>query len=96
MQTLNLFRHSRTAVRHAIVLLIALHGAVAGAAPQVVATIALPDPVRWDYVSVDPAADRLYVAHRERVDVIDTRDNKSVLQLGPAPGASTGRQQHPT
>ena len=24
--------------------------------------------MRWDYVFVDPATDRLYVAHRERVD----------------------------
>ena len=42
--------------------------------------------MRWDYVSVDAAAHRLYVAHRERVDVIDTRDNKPVLQLAPTPG----------
>jgi DNA-binding beta-propeller fold protein YncE len=67
-------------------LLIAMHGALAIAAPLVVATIALPDPVRWDYVSVDPAAHRLYVAHRERVDVIDIRDHRSVLQLAPTPG----------
>ena len=66
--------------------LAALHGNPALAAPQVVATIALTDPVRWDYVSVDPAAHRLYVAHRERVDVIDTQSNKPVLQLAPAPG----------
>ena len=75
--------HRRRAVRRS---LIAFHGAVAVAAPQVIATIALPDPVRWDYVTVDPLAHLLYVAHRERVDVIDTRDNKPVLQLGPAPG----------
>ena len=70
----------------AVALLVALHGAPVAAAPQVVAMIALPDPVRWDYVSVDAAAHRLYVAHRERVDVIDTRDNKPVLQLAPTPG----------
>ena len=63
-----------------------LHVATAVAAPQVVSAIALPDPVRWDYVSVDAAASRLYVAHRERVDVIDTRDGKAVLQLAPTPG----------
>ncbi len=65
---------------------LAVHAAPATAAPQRVATIALPDPARWDYVSVDAAAHRLYVAHRDRVDVIDTRDNRSVLQLAPAPG----------
>ena len=79
--------HRRGRVGGAVVaLLIAMHGAPAAAAPQVVATIALPDPVRWDYVSVDAAAHRLYVAHRERIDVIDTRDNKPVLQLTPTPG----------
>lgn len=51
-----------------------------------VVTIPLPDPVRWDYVSVDAQAHRLYVAHRERVDVIDTRSGKLLLQLTPTPG----------
>jgi YVTN family beta-propeller protein len=86
MQTSNLSRHPNTTVGSVIVVLIAMHSSFAVAALQVVATIALPDPVRWDYVSVDPATHRLYVAHRERVDVIDTRDNKSVLQLAPTPG----------
>jgi YVTN family beta-propeller protein len=63
-----------------------MHLALAVAATKLVATIALPDPPRWDYVSVDASAHRLYVAHRERVDVIDTRDNKPVLQLAPTPG----------
>ena len=70
----------------AVAGLIALHAGAAVAAPRVVATIPLPDPVRWDYVSVDAAAHRLYVAHRERVDVIDTRDSKLLLQLAPTPG----------
>jgi len=86
MPLLNLSRNRRRAAGAAIVLLMAMHGAPVAAAPKVVATIALPDPVRWDYVSVDAAAHRLYVAHRERVDVIDTRDNKPILQLAPTPG----------
>lgn len=56
------------------------------AAPQVASSIPLGDPVRWDYASVDPAASRLYVAHRERVDVIDTRTRQPLLQLSPTPG----------
>ena len=79
-------RGLRTAVGGVAALLIALHGTLAVAAPLVVATIGLPDPVRWDYVSVDPATHRLYVAHRERVDVIDTRDNTVLLHLAPTPG----------
>jgi len=82
----NLSHRRGSAVAAATALLVALHGAAAIAAPKVVATIALPDPLRWDYVSVDAAAHRLYVAHRERVDVIDTRDNKPLLQLAPTPG----------
>jgi len=49
-------------------------------------SIPLPDPTRWDYVSVDAQSHRLYVAHRERVDVIDTQGGKPVLQLSPTPG----------
>ena len=86
MPTSNLSCHVRTTIGATMVLVIAMHCAPSVAAPQVVATIALPDPVRWDYVTVDPAAHRLYVAHRERVDVIDTRDGKSILQLAPTPG----------
>lgn len=86
MSISNVSQPLRIALGTAAALLIAAHGARAVAAPQVVATIALPGPVRWDYVSVDPAAHRLYVGHRERVDVIDTRDHSSLLQLAPTPG----------
>ena len=86
MKTCTLFRHPRRAVGVAAALLIMTQVATADAMPRVAAAIALPDPVRWDYVSVDAAAHRLYVAHRERVDVIDTRDHKLVLQLAPTPG----------
>ena len=86
MQHSNPSRHVRAVLRSACALLIAMQGAFAVAAPRLVTTITLPDPVRWDYVSVDPATHRLYVAHRERVDIIDTRDNRSVLQLAPTPG----------
>ena len=79
-------RAMRSVVLPSIAALMALHWVAAGAAPQIVSTIPLTDPVRWDYVSVDPATDRLYVAHRERVDVIDARTGKPLLQLAPTPG----------
>lgn len=69
-----------------IALAILAHAGLACAAPQVVGTYPLGDPSRWDYVTVDVPAHRLYVAHRERVDVLDTRDGKAVLQLAPTPG----------
>ncbi len=86
MRISKIFCHLRCAVGPAMVFLMAMYGAPAAAAPEVVATIALSDPVRWDYVTVDPVAHRVYIAHRERVDVIDTRDNKPILQLTPTPG----------
>lgn len=86
MQIWNQSNPVRRALGYAVLMLVAMHGASATAEPRVVATIALSDPVRWDYVSVDAAAHRLYVAHRTRVDVIDTRQNKLVLQLAPTPG----------
>jgi len=86
MPTWNFCRQLRGAVGPAVVLMIALNGGSAAAAPQVIATIPLADPVRWDYVSVDPAAHRLYVAHLERVDVVDSHENKPLFQLAPTPG----------
>jgi DNA-binding beta-propeller fold protein YncE len=86
MRTLKLSHRSSRAILAAIAASIAMHAAPAVAAPQVVAMIPLSDPVRWDYVSVDAAAHRLYVAHRMGVDVIDTRNMKPVLQLAPTPG----------
>jgi DNA-binding beta-propeller fold protein YncE len=70
----------------AVALAICATAAAAGAAPPAVTAIPLADPGRWDYVTVDPRADRVYVAHRERVDVIDARTGKPLLQLAPTPG----------
>jgi DNA-binding beta-propeller fold protein YncE len=80
-----------------IASLVAMPCALAGAAPRVVATIPLSDPVRWDYVTVDSPSHRLYVAHRDRIDIIDTRSRRSILQLAPTPGvhgAAPARDLH--
>lgn len=58
----------------------------AHAAPEVAGTIALPGPTRWDYVSVDAQAHRLYVGHMDRVEILDTRSHKPVMQLASTPG----------
>lgn len=79
-------RRATAAVGLLLAALLAAHPAPAGAAPRVVGTVALPGPVRWDYVGVDPGSHRLFVAHRDRVDVVDTRDDRPVLQLAPTPG----------
>jgi len=40
----------------------------------------------WDYMSVDPAAHRLYVSHGTNVVVIDTEKNSVVGFIAPTPG----------
>jgi YVTN family beta-propeller protein len=59
---------------------------LAHSAPASIDSVAMPGPVRWDYVSVDPQGQRVYVAHSDRVEVIDARTRKPVLQLAPTPG----------
>ncbi len=59
---------------------------LAHSAPPRIESVALPGPVRWDYVSVDPQGQRVYVAHSDRVEVIDASTRKPVLQLAPTPG----------
>src|SRR5579871_2475494 len=49
---------------------------VAAAAPpslEIESRIPVPGPVRWDYVTADSAAHRLYIAHGTQTDVLDTR-----------------------
>lgn len=40
----------------------------------------------WDYLSVDPAAHRLYVSHATKVVVIDTQAGKIVGEIADTPG----------
>src|ERR1700730_10685466 len=40
----------------------------------------------WDYLSVDPAAHRLYVSHGTKVGVIDTQANKLAGESVDTPG----------
>ena len=40
----------------------------------------------WDYLSVDPAAHRLYVSHATKVVVIDTQANTVVGEIADTPG----------
>jgi DNA-binding beta-propeller fold protein YncE len=40
----------------------------------------------WDYLSVDPAAHRLYVSHATKVVVVDTQANKVVGEIADTPG----------
>ena len=40
----------------------------------------------WDYLSVDPAAHRLFVSHGTRIVVIDTRQDKIAGEITDTPG----------
>lgn len=59
---------------------------VGHAAPQLTQAIPIPGATRWDYVTADTRAHRVYVAHMDRVEVIDARTHQLVLQLSPTSG----------
>lgn len=48
--------------------------------------IPIPGVTRWDYLSVDPVAHRLYVSHGNEVVVIDLQNNKIVGTITNTPG----------
>jgi DNA-binding beta-propeller fold protein YncE len=49
-------------------------------------TIAVGGEGKWDYLTVDAAAHRLYVSHATRVEVIDTEKNAVVGAIPDTPG----------
>lgn len=73
-------------MKHLLAPLLVACSLSAHCAPELAGTIPMPGPTRWDYASVDPQAHRLYLGHMDRVEVIDTRSHKPVLQLAGTPG----------
>ena len=78
-----------------VFILACMFGGVAhseDAAPtyKIVATVPLGSPERWDFVTYDPASKRAYVAHGDRVSVVDTVALKVVGTIAPLPGGSHG------
>lgn len=55
-------------------------------------TMAVPlgAPDRWDYVVFDPASGRVFVAHSDRVTVVDPRSGRILGQVAGTPGGSHG------
>ena len=53
-------------------------------------TVALGAPDRWDYVVHDAATHRVYVAHADRVTVVDARSGEVVGQIEGLPGGTHG------
>jgi YVTN family beta-propeller protein len=57
---------------------------------QLKATISLGAPDRWDYVVFNTDLDRVFVAHGDRVEVIDPRSDKVVGAVRGIPGGTHG------
>ncbi len=57
---------------------------------RVVRTVRLGAPDRWDYVVYDAPSHRVYVAHGDRVTVVDGRSGRIVGQIEPIPGGTHG------
>ena len=53
-------------------------------------TVALGAPDRWDYLTFDPSSHRVFVAHGDRVTVVDGRDGAIVGQVEGFPGGPHG------
>jgi YVTN family beta-propeller protein len=57
---------------------------------RITKTVSLGSGERWDYVTFDPAARRVYVAHGDHVTVVDERAGKVIGQIGTFAGGTHG------
>ena len=64
--------------------------AAANASYRLVNSVPLGAPDRWDYVVYDAPSQRVYVAHGDRVAVVDGRDGKVVGEVTGLVGGSHG------
>jgi YVTN family beta-propeller protein len=53
-------------------------------------TVPLGSPDRWDYVVFDAASHRVYVAHGDRLSVVDGHDGKVLGEVAGIPGGTHG------
>jgi DNA-binding beta-propeller fold protein YncE len=53
-------------------------------------SVSLGAPDRWDYVFFDPGSHRVFVAHGDRVSVVDGRDGTVLGQVAGIPGGTHG------
>ena len=68
--------------------------AAAGQSAQPAYTLTKPIPLgpgeHWDYVTFDPSQKRIYVAHGDKVSVVDATSGAMVGTVGPLPGGTHG------
>jgi DNA-binding beta-propeller fold protein YncE len=50
-------------------------------------SIAVPGPVKWDYLTTEPGAHRLFAAEGDRIAVIDTARDQPIATIAPINGA---------
>lgn len=55
---------------------------------RLVRSVSLGAPDRWDYVVFDAPSHRVYVAHGDRLSVIDGRDGKLLGEVTGIPGGT--------
>lgn len=60
------------------------------AAYHLIHHVALGAPNAWDYVVYDPPSHRVFVAHGDRLTVVDGRSGQIVGRVGPIPGGPHG------
>jgi YVTN family beta-propeller protein len=67
-------------------------GAVETAVPsyKITKEVPLPGPDRWDFVTYSPTERRVYVAHGDRVSVIDEPTGNVIGEIGQLPGITHG------
>jgi DNA-binding beta-propeller fold protein YncE len=53
-------------------------------------TVRLGPPNDWDYLAYDPSSGRVFVAHGNRLTVVDASSGKIVGHVGPIPGGPHG------
>ncbi|USI72525.1 YncE family protein [Sphingomonas morindae] len=71
-------------------LALSASAALARPAYTLVATVPLGAPDRWDYVTYDAGANRVYVAHGDRVTLVDPDAGTVVGQVEGVPGGTHG------
>ncbi len=53
-------------------------------------SVSVGAPDRWDYLTLDTSANRLYLAHGDRVDVVDKQSGVILGRVDPIPGGAHG------
>ena len=54
---------------------------------HLVQSVKLGPPDRWDFVTLGPDGARVYVAHQDKINIVDTRTGRLVGAVGPIAGA---------